>query len=234
MVRIDRRPTGPSSIELGSNLPGIAVGGGAVWASLGGGPALAGRARPAPAHPHDRVGAGVYVAFGDGAVWAANWNDGRSRRRPGHQRRDGRIPVCATRRWRPAPGRRGRASRGDAHGTLPATACGRSVGREAPDVIVASETPLQDIFAAPASENASAVRFVIEDHGFRAGDFVVGYQSCDDSTAQTGVHDPRRCAANAQAFAGAERLVAVVGPYNSQCAQIEVPIANSAPAGRSR
>ena len=48
---------------------------------------------------------------------------------------------------------------------------------------------------------------------------------------QTGSYDPRRCAANAQAFAGAERLVAVVGPWDSACAQIEVPIANRAPDG---
>ena len=59
----------------------------------------------------------------------------------------------------------------------------------------------------------------------------VGYRSCDDSTAQTGDFENRRCAANANAYARAERLVAVIGPYNSPCAGVEIPILNRAPGG---
>ena len=78
---------------------------------------------------------------------------------------------------------------------------------------------------------ADAIRFVLEQHGFRAGRYTVGYQSCDDSTAQTGGFEIRKCAANANAFGGAEQLVAVIGPYKSYCAQIEIPILNRAPDG---
>ena len=31
-----------------------------------------------------------------------------------------------------------------------------------------------------------AIRFVLERRDFRAGQYTVGYQSCDDSTAQAG------------------------------------------------
>ena len=76
-----------------------------------------------------------------------------------------------------------------------------------------------------------AIRFVLQDHGFRAGEHTVGYRSCDDSTAQSGNFEFRRCAANANAFAAADRLVAVIGPFYSFCAQLMIPILNRAAGG---
>jgi branched-chain amino acid transport system substrate-binding protein len=78
---------------------------------------------------------------------------------------------------------------------------------------------------------ADAIENVLERRDFRAGRFSVGYRSCDDSNAQTGNFDQRICAANGNAYADARTLVAVIGTYNSDCAQIEVPILNSAPRG---
>ncbi|MGH2969088.1 MAG: protein kinase domain-containing protein, partial [Solirubrobacteraceae bacterium] len=77
--RIDPRANRVAdSIPLGSNLlAGIAVGAGSVWATSEEG--LLWRIEPGPT-PITRtidVGTGVaYVAFGDGAVWTANWVDG--------------------------------------------------------------------------------------------------------------------------------------------------------------
>jgi branched-chain amino acid transport system substrate-binding protein len=45
------------------------------------------------------------------------------------------------------------------------------------------------------------------------------------------VWEPRRCAANANAYGRAKGLVAVIGPYNSQCAQYQLAILNRAPGG---
>ena len=237
LTRIDPRTNRlDEPVEVGANsLTGIAVGGGSVWAGSEEG--LLWRIEPAP-RPLTRtidVGAGVrYLAFGAGSVWAANWNDGTvSRVDPATNAVTARIPVGATQAlaassesaWVSVAG-------GTRDGALPPTACGEvSAGGRTPDVIVASDMPLQGPEAAEPRAVASAVRHVIQDHGFRAGDHVVGYQSCDDSTAQTGNTEQRRCAANAQAFAAAERLVAVIGPWHSSCAQIEVPIANRAPDG---
>ena len=95
-----RAPTGPRPpIELGSNfLPGIAVGGGAVWASSEEGQLWRVEPGPRPLTRTIEVGAGVqYVAFGDGAVWAANWSDGTvARIDPATNAVTARIPVGAT------------------------------------------------------------------------------------------------------------------------------------------
>ena len=114
---------------------------------------------------------------------------------------------------------------------LPET-CGERLGGAAkPDVLIASDLPLQGDQGASARELADAIRLVLEQRDFRAGKFAVGYRSCDDSTAQKGFFDVRTCAANANAYARAKELVAVIGPYNSACAQIEIPILNRAPGG---
>ena len=65
---------------------------------------------------------------------------------------------------------------------------------------------------------ADAIRYVMEQHEFRAGRHSVGYASCDDSTAQSGTFELRKCAANANAYGQADELVAVIGPYNTGCA----------------
>ena len=67
--------------------------------------------------------------------------------------------------------------------------------------------------------------------GFRAGEHTVGYHSCDVSTLQTGGFEFRTCAANANGYAHAEQLVAVIGTYSSFCAEVEIPILNRAPGG---
>jgi branched-chain amino acid transport system substrate-binding protein len=72
---------------------------------------------------------------------------------------------------------------------------------------------------------------VLQRHDFRAGRFSVGYRSCDDSNAQMGNFDQRICASNANAYARARELVAVIGPYNSDCAGAQIPILNGAPGG---
>src|SRR5260370_19617040 len=71
-----------------------------------------------------------------------------------------------------------------------------------------------------------AVQFVLAQHHFRAGRFTVGYQACDDSTAQAGFADVGKCSANARAYASDRSVVAVLGPYSSDCAAVEIPIAN--------
>ncbi len=99
---------------------------------------------------------------------------------------------------------------GTKDGRLPASVCGEvASGGTTPDVLIASDLPLQGPDA--AGPTVDTIRFVLKEHDFRAGRFTVGYQSCDDSTAQVGLYEQRRCAANANAYARADRLVAVIG-----------------------
>jgi branched-chain amino acid transport system substrate-binding protein len=76
-----------------------------------------------------------------------------------------------------------------------------------------------------------AIAFVLQQHGFRAGRYSVGYQSCDDSTAQIGNYDFATCGANARAFAADPAVLGVVGTYNSDCAVAELPITSRTPTG---
>ena len=107
---------------------------------------------------------------------------------------------------------------GTTEGALTASGCGEvASGGGSPDVLIASDLPLQGPDSGDARAMEGAIRFALERRGFRAGDYTVGYQSCDASTPQTGGFEFRKCAANASAFARAEQLVAVIGPYSSFC-----------------
>jgi ABC-type branched-subunit amino acid transport system substrate-binding protein len=76
-----------------------------------------------------------------------------------------------------------------------------------------------------------AIRFVIERRGFKAGRHAVGYQSCDDSSAQSDGSDVYKCFSNAKAFARTPRVVGVIGAYNSYCSVFEIPVLNQSPDG---
>ena len=77
----------------------------------------------------------------------------------------------------------------------------------------------------------AAIRRVLASRHHRAGRLTVGYQACDDSTKQVGGFEAETCAANARAYANDKRVVAVIGAYNSDCTQIEIPLANTARGG---
>ena len=227
------------AIELGSNqLFGIAVGGGAVWATSEEG--VLWRVEPGqpPIERTIEVGAGVrYVAFGDGAVWVANWNDSTvSRVDPATNAVTARVPVGAAQALAAGAGSAWvSVAGGSRSGVLPASACSELVaGGGRPDVLIASDLTLRGADAATTRTMVDAIRFVLQDHEFRAGEHTVGYRSCDDSTTQTAPSadfEFRRCAANATAFAAADRLVAVIGPFLSLCAQLMIPILNRAEGG---
>ena len=223
-------------IELGSNrLFGIAVGGGAVWATSEEG--LLWRVEPGPSSIERTidVGAGArHVAFGDGAVWVANWNDSTvSRVDPATNQVAARVPVGAAQALAAGAGSAWvSVAGGSRSGVLPASACGELIaGGGRPEVLIASNLPLRGPSDQATPAMVDAIRFVLQEHGFRAGEHTVGYRSCDDSTAQSGEFEFRRCAANANAFAAADRLVAVIGPFYSFCAQIMIPILNRARGG---
>jgi branched-chain amino acid transport system substrate-binding protein len=76
-----------------------------------------------------------------------------------------------------------------------------------------------------------AIKFVLKQHNFKAGDNKIGYQSCDDSTAQEGSWASEKCSANANAYAQNKSLIGLIGTFNSGCAEIIIPVLNRAPDG---
>ena len=239
VARID-----PARNRLGTRIPltfgnatDIAVGVGAVWVTdtpqgllwridVG---------RSTTARTID-VGVGAfYVAYGAGAVWVGNFVTGTvSRVDPRTNRVTARVPVGAVQSLAAGEGVAWASTEGGTQtGTLPAPACSPiDSGGRAPDVLIASDLPLhgQD-FAASSRADVAAIRLVLQQHGYRAGRFNVGYQSCDESTVQNGSWDPRRCAANANAYAHDTSLVALIGPFSSFCAEAALRTLNLAEGG---
>jgi ABC-type branched-subunit amino acid transport system substrate-binding protein/DNA-binding beta-propeller fold protein YncE len=236
-VRIDPQTNKPGQeIEIGSPAPSaIAVGGGYVWLTAEQ-EGLLWRIEPGP-DPATRsidVGVGVtYVAYGAGAVWTANYVDGIvTRVDPAKARVTSRTRIGAAQALAAGAGSAWVSTAGAAAaGTLPDTCGELSSTVPDPDVLVVSDLPLQGPIGSGPRAMEDAIRLVLQQHDHQAGRFSVGYRSCDNSTAQTGGWENRRCAANANAYAAADDLVAMIGPFNSPCAQIEVPILNRARAG---
>jgi branched-chain amino acid transport system substrate-binding protein len=116
---------------------------------------------------------------------------------------------------------------------LPASSCQDLYfeGSGKPDYIVPSDLPLQGSGRTQTIEMTNAIRFVLKQANFKTGKYTVGYQSCDDSTAQAGKWESSKCSANANAYAQNKSVIGVIGTFNSGCAEIEIPILNRAPDG---
>jgi branched-chain amino acid transport system substrate-binding protein len=116
---------------------------------------------------------------------------------------------------------------------LPSSSCTdvEYKGEGEPDVLIATDLPLQGSSRTQSLQIVAATRQVLEQAGWKAGDLNVAYQSCDDATAQLGKWDPSKCNQNAQAYAENESVVGVIGTFNSGCAAVEIPILNQAPGG---
>ena len=115
---------------------------------------------------------------------------------------------------------------------LPSASCGPiRQGDEDPDALIASDLPLQGANRALTTEMADAIEFVLEQRDWKAGDLTIGYQSCDDSTAQAGSWDSAKCSSNARAYANNKSVIGILATFNSGCAKLVLPVANRAPDG---
>ena len=235
-------------IRVAANtLSAIAVGAGAVWAAA---PydGTVWRIDPEPRLIQRTidVGAGVTdVAYGRGSVWALNSLRGTvSRIDPETNRVAATVRLGNTPRqiavgsagvWVTVAGAAGAplAAAADAPRggpALPAATCGRVFygGRGVPDRLIVSDMPLRGGGALPTPQMSEAIAYVLRQRGFRAGRLRIGYQSCDDSTAQAGIVDEAKCAANAKLYAHTSAVIGEIGPFNSGCAYGQIPIANRA------
>jgi branched-chain amino acid transport system substrate-binding protein len=104
-------------------------------------------------------------------------------------------------------------------------------GEGDPEVLIASDLPLQGSSRTQTLQIVGAIRYLLDQNGWKAGDHNIAFQSCDDATAQAAKWDSGKCSQNAQAYAGNEKVVGVIGTFNSGCAQIIIPVLNRAPGG---
>ncbi|MFL6030564.1 MAG: branched-chain amino acid ABC transporter substrate-binding protein [Gaiellaceae bacterium] len=105
-----------------------------------------------------------------------------------------------------------------------------SGGGGKPDVLVVSDLPRRGVGADTTKVMVDAIEFTLRRHHFRAGDYRVGYQSCNDTSGDE-PYDTQLCRRNARAYVAAEAVVGIIGPWNSGCAIEQIPIVSRKDAG---
>ncbi|MDF2704298.1 MAG: Extracellular ligand-binding receptor [Rubrobacteraceae bacterium] len=104
-------------------------------------------------------------------------------------------------------------------------------GGEAPTAKIVSDLPMQGANRAQTLTMVNAIRLALQERDNKAGDIQIEYEVLDDATAQAGQWDAAKCAENAQSAAQDEEIIGWIGPFNSGCAAVEIPILNEAGLG---
>ncbi len=117
---------------------------------------------------------------------------------------------------------------------LPSSACGPVFykGPGKAQYLIASDLPLQGAGRAQQIAQGKAIQYVLDkQYHFKVGKYRIGYQACDDSTAQAAAWDAAKCTSNGRAYAANTSLLGILGTFNSGCAKLIIPLANRAPGG---
>jgi branched-chain amino acid transport system substrate-binding protein len=108
---------------------------------------------------------------------------------------------------------------------------GSSGGGGGKTVIISSDLPLQGAQKDDSAATNNLIDLYLSQKGYKAGDYTIKFEKYDDSTAAKGQWDDAQCQANATKHVATTDEVAVMGTFNSGCAQIELPILNQDPDG---
>jgi branched-chain amino acid transport system substrate-binding protein len=127
----------------------------------------------------------------------------------------------------------GAGGEGGAIEALPSASCTgiEYKGEGDADFLIASDLPLQGSSRTQTIQIIGAIRWLLDKQAWKAGDYNIAFQSCDDATAQAGKWDSGKCSTNANAYAGNDKMVGLIGTFNSGCMAIELPVLNQAPNG---
>jgi branched-chain amino acid transport system substrate-binding protein len=127
----------------------------------------------------------------------------------------------------------GAASGASGATAVPLKACGpvQYEGTGEPSALIVSDLPLDGDSRQRSVQMNTAIELVLKSAGWAAGPTTVGFQACDDSSPKTGLWTKAICQANAKAYAADPSVLAVIGTYNSGCAEVEIPILGRAPGG---
>ncbi|MGI8902110.1 MAG: branched-chain amino acid ABC transporter substrate-binding protein [Solirubrobacteraceae bacterium] len=105
---------------------------------------------------------------------------------------------------------------------------GSSSSGGANTVDIFSSLPLQGPVSAQTGPEVNGMKLALAQAGGKAGSFTVNFQSLDDSTAQAGGYDLNQCQANARQVATDTKATYLIGPQNSGCGKVQIPITNQA------
>jgi branched-chain amino acid transport system substrate-binding protein len=104
-------------------------------------------------------------------------------------------------------------------------------GEGRPELLIGVSTILAGQFADHGIQVSQALRMVLDDRDWRAGDYNVGLQICGETTPAGDAPDPKLCRRTARAFARNRSVVAVIGQHFSSCVAEGLPILNAATGG---
>jgi len=100
-----------------------------------------------------------------------------------------------------------------------------------PRFLIVISSGFQGIYGGHGVQTAQAVKMVLAGRGWRAGDYTIGLQACEETDAATDLPSPEKCARNARAFAREPSVLGVIGPLTSNCATHMLATLNAAPDG---
>jgi branched-chain amino acid transport system substrate-binding protein len=115
-------------------------------------------------------------------------------------------------------------------GSSSSSSSGSSSGGGGSNTIdIYSDLPLKGAVSAQTIPALNGEKLALKQAGNKAGQWKVNFISMDDSTATSPTnYDLNVCQANARRAATDSKAVYLAGPFNSGCAEVEVPITNQA------
>ena len=92
---------------------------------------------------------------------------------------------------------------------LPSSSCTgiEYEGEGDPDYLLASDFVLQGSSRTQTEQIVAAIRLELQNREWKAGDYNIAFQSCDDATAQAGKWDSAKCSANGNAYASNDAVI---------------------------
>jgi len=91
-----------------------------------------------------------------------------------------------------------------------------------------SSLPLEGDGRPQSEDVVRGEKLALEEHGGKAGNFKINYQSLDDATAAAGKWEAGQTSANARKAVGDDKTIAYLGEFNSGATAISLPITNEA------
>jgi branched-chain amino acid transport system substrate-binding protein len=93
---------------------------------------------------------------------------------------------------------------------------------------VYSDLPLLGPLTSATIPVENGMKLALSQAGGKAGQWTIHYISMNDATAAKASYDLGQCASNARTVATDSKAIALLGAFNSGCAEVEIPIVNQA------
>jgi branched-chain amino acid transport system substrate-binding protein len=93
---------------------------------------------------------------------------------------------------------------------------------------VYSDLPLLGPLTSATIPAENGMKLALSQAGGKAGPFTINYIPLNDATAAKASYDLGQCASDARKVATDSKAIALLGAFNSGCAEVEIPIVNQA------